>query len=113
VRELTATRAAQIVDDHEVMLDAAVGSAVHAIEHLHNRSDRHLETGFFEYLARDRILERLAELHATAREAPLAFERFMTALDEQNALAVEDDSSDAHDWTGWWFATLHVTRPSL
>ena len=46
------------------MFDAAVGVAHDPVEHLDDRAHVDVEAGFFADLARDRLLERLAELHA-------------------------------------------------
>src|SRR5439155_5777242 len=101
VRELTAERLAPIVDDDEVMLDAAVGRAPDAIQHFDDGPDPHAEAGFFEHLARDGLLERLAELDAASRHAPVALQRLVSALDEQDAIAFEDHCADADNRAIW------------
>ena len=96
---MATARVAQVIDDHEVVLDAAVGRDPQAVEHFDDRADRHLEAGFLAHFPSHGVFERLAELHASAGQAPLTFERLVPALDQQDATAIEDDRPDAHDWT--------------
>ena len=59
---------AQIVDQHEVILHPPLVVEHDAIEHLDHRADLDDEAGLLEHLARDRGLERLADLDARRRE---------------------------------------------
>ena len=80
----------------EVILDAAIVGMLHAVEHLDHRTDVDRQPGFFEHFARDRRLERLAELHAAAGQAPFALQRLVRAPGQQHvAFAVEHDRADA------------------
>jgi len=80
-----------------VILDAAVGAAFDALEDLHDRTNGDLQPGLFQHLARQRLLERFTELHAAAGQAPFPFERFVSALDQQDAIAVQNHGADAND----------------
>ena len=96
--KLATAAVAQKVDDDEVVLDTAVGCAPDAIQHFHKRSDPHDEAGLFEHLTCDGLLEGLAQLHPAPGQAPLTLQRFVAALDEEHAIAIEDDRADADDW---------------
>ena len=98
-RRRAASRAAEVVDDDEVILDAAVRVPADAIEHFDDGSDVHVEAGLLAHFADQSRLERLAQLDGAARQAPFALERLVRALDQQHAVAVEDHGADADDRT--------------
>jgi hypothetical protein len=100
VTEAPAAQVAQIVDDDEVMLDAAASRAPHPVEHFDDGADRHFESRLLEHFPGDGVVEGFTELHASTREAPLAFERLAAALDQEDAFAVEDDGANADDRPG-------------
>ena len=66
-------------------------------KHLHDRADVDVERRFLAHFADERRLERLAELHRAARQAPLALERLVPALDQQHAIAVENHGADGNN----------------
>jgi hypothetical protein len=82
-----------------MVFDSAAGIAGDPVEHFDDGSDFDGKTGFFPHFASDRGLERLPDFDAAARQAPLAFERFVPAFDQQYAIAVEYDSPDTNDRT--------------
>ena len=79
------------------MLDAPRIIAADPVEHLDDRSNVDREPGLLAHFPRDRVLERLPHLDAAAGQAPLPLERRVSALDEQHAVAVEHDGTDADD----------------
>ena len=95
--EIAPDNAAQVIDDDEMVFDAGIGIALHAVEDFDDRSDLDGQPRFLEHFARDRLFERFAELHGAARQAPFAFERLVRALDEHHAAGVENDGADADD----------------
>jgi hypothetical protein len=106
------TDGAQVIDDHEVILDTSVGSAVHAIEDFHDRPDHDIETRLLDDLARQRGFERFAQLHGATWKTPLAFERLVRAPHEEHAGAVENDRPDAHDRARRIMSGIgHVSEP--
>src|SRR5262249_4951123 len=94
-----AVRPAEEIEQHVVVEHAAIGVEPDAIENVHHRTDLDDEARLLPHLARDRDLERLAALHRPARQAPLAFQRFVRAAHEQHATAVDDDGAYSDDWT--------------
>ena len=78
-----------------MVLDAAVRVSADAVEHFHHRTDFDGQTGFLQHFPRDRLFQRLADLHGAAGKTPLSFEGGVSALDQQHAIAVEDDGADA------------------
>src|SRR5262249_48215882 len=95
--ERAADRAADEIDEHEVVEDTAVHVEPDAIEDVDHRADVDHQAGFFLHLSRDRDLERFADLDRTARQAPLAFQRLVSTADEEHARAVDDYGADADD----------------
>src|ERR1700730_6427148 len=96
--EVIASGTAEVVDDDEVILDAAIGRMVDAVEHFDDRSHFDCEACLLEHLARHGCLERLAELHATAGEAPFADERLVSAPGQQHpAPWIEHNGADADE----------------
>src|SRR5947208_773906 len=81
-------RPAHKIDEDVVVLDAAVRVVAKPIQDVDNGTNVDLETRFLAHLTNDCRFKRLAELNGSARQAPLAFERLMTALDQQDAIAV-------------------------
>src|ERR1044071_8257039 len=95
-----AVRTTPIVDDDVVILRATDGVQANPIEPLDDRPDGDIETGLLAHLARERCLERLAHFDGATRQAPLPFQRFVGALYEQHAVAIDDDRADRDDWAG-------------
>ena len=80
-----------------MILGAPGGIAPDAVEHFNDGTHDDVERRLLAYLARERGFERLAELDDAARQAPFTLERFLPALHEQDAIAVEDDGADGDD----------------
>jgi hypothetical protein len=90
-------RQAQIVDEHEVVLHAAILVSEDPVEHLDDRPDTHHQAGLLEQFPRDPILEGLPHFQRAARNAPPVGEGLVLPLDQDQALAVDDDAADADD----------------
>lgn len=78
-----------------MILDAAVRRAMHAVENLDDRADTNLQPRFLSDFAYERFRERLADFNGTARQAPLAFQGLVRALDQYHALVIDNDRADA------------------
>src|SRR5262249_51752149 len=85
------------VDEHEMMLDLASRIAIDTVQDLDNGSDFDVETCLFLHFTCDRGFERLPDLNAAAWQTPLAFQRLVTALDQEYAIAVEHNRSNPDD----------------
>jgi hypothetical protein len=96
-RRRAAPHAAGVVDDDVVILGPSTGVAPDAVEDLHHRANGHVERRLLAHFPNERLLERLAELHRAARQAPLALERLLPALDQQHAIAVENHGSHGNN----------------
>jgi len=68
-----------------------------AIQHLDNRSDRDVEPGFLQHLARDSLLQTLAEFHSAPRQTPFPLKRWMSTLHQHDPIAVDNDRTHTHD----------------
>jgi hypothetical protein len=68
-----------------------------AIEDLDDRTDFDFEPGFLEHLARHRRFEGFPELDRPAGNAPLAGQRIVLALDDQDAPVLDDNRTDADE----------------
>src|SRR5687767_5345263 len=75
---------AQVIDQHEVIPDTSLFVPGDAIEDLDDRTDFDFEPGFLEHLARHRRFEGFPELDRPPRYAPLARQRIVLALDDQD-----------------------------
>ena len=53
--------------------------------------------GLFAHFARERGLQRLADLDRAARQAPLALQRLVRPLHQQHAIAVENHGAHGDD----------------
>lgn len=93
----TTDDATEIVNQYVMVLDATVGIARDAIEDLDDDNRIDDESGLFEHLATNPFFEGFAEFECASRQGPFAFERRLSALDEQDAVLVEDHGSDAND----------------
>ena len=102
-------RAAQKIDQDVVVFDAPVRIVEQQIQYVHDRADIDLEASFFANLTYDRGFDRLAELDSSSRQAPLALEWLVTALDQQDAIAVEDDRTNPDDRLGWILPHVPIT----
>ena len=93
--QLSANRPAQIVDEHEVIKDAALLVSRDPIEYFNHRTDLDGEAGFLGHLPSDTRFERLAGLDRAAGNAPLPGQRLEAALHQHHAALVHDDRADA------------------
>src|SRR4030095_6657719 len=91
--ELTTDRPTQVVDEHEVIQDPPHIVVRDAVEHFHDWTDFHDEAGLLGHLTNETSLERLASLHGTTRNAPLAGERFKAALHQPDAALMHGDGA--------------------
>ena len=80
-----------------MILDAAVGRTLNPVEDLDDRTGFDVQAGLLPDFAHHGVPKRLADLDDTARETPLALQRRLPALDEQDTIAVDDDRADADD----------------
>jgi hypothetical protein len=80
-----------------MIFDASVGRAIHAVEHLDDLTNAHLEPRFLEHLARQCGLERLAELDRATRQTPFTLQGRVPALDQKHAVVINDDCTDTDD----------------
>ena len=94
VRYRSSDRTAQIIDDDEVVLDAAIAT-MDAVEDLDDLANVNIEAGFFFDLAPCGLHEGFAEFDDPARQRPLALSRLMRALDDECAASVDDDAANA------------------
>ena len=88
---------ATVIDDHIVILDASVVRTLDPIQDLDDGPRLDLEAGLFADFARHGLAERFADLDHAARQAPLALQRRLSALDEEHPIAVDDDRANADD----------------
>ena len=102
-----AHRQTEVVDQHEVVLHAAVLVAQDAIEDLDDGADPDDEAGLLDQFAGDALLERFADLEFPAGNAPPQRQRLVLALDEDHVVAVDDDAADADNGTSWIGAIRH------
>jgi hypothetical protein len=82
-----------------MVLDVAARVAGDPVEDLDYRPDFDIKTGLLPHFASDCGLERLADFDAAARHAPLAFEWFVRAFDQQHVIAVQYNRPDTNDRT--------------
>jgi hypothetical protein len=94
--QLAADRPAQVVDEHEVVDDAALIIVCDAVEHFNDGTDFDGESCFLGHLARHARLERLAGFDRAARNAPLSGQRIEPALHQHDAALVHDDRANAN-----------------
>ena len=80
-----------------MVFGASVCVAPDAVEHFDDGTHHDVERRLLTHLARERGLQRLAELDNAAGQAPLALERLVPALDQQHAIAVENHGADGDD----------------
>src|SRR6185295_18936127 len=111
--QLSADRPAQIIDQHEVILDASLVVARDAIEHLDDRTDLDVEPRLLAQLSHETLFQRLADLYCATGQAPLPRERLATTLDEQNLSVAHDHGADADEWTIGVLPVVHGSRFSL
>jgi len=79
-----------------VVLDAIVVRAMDAVEHVKQRTDADMESGFLADLAGHRFGQRLPYFDRAAGQAPLTFEGLVSPLHEHNAIAVNNHGADAN-----------------
>jgi hypothetical protein len=93
--DFSADELAQVVDDYVVIADPRVFVHGDALDDFYQRDDVDFEMGFFEDFAGAGSFERFAEFDYAAGEAPLAGERRVSAFDEEQAVAIENDCTHA------------------
>lgn len=91
--------AAEVIDENVVVLDATLFVAGDTVDDFDDGDGLDEEAGFFLNFAANALLQSLAELERPSGQRPLALERRVAALDEENAVLMEDDGSDADDGT--------------
>ena len=91
---MTAFGHAQIVDDHEVILDTAVRQPVNPIHDFDKAPDEDVEPRFLADLPHNRSFQGLASLNGATRQTPFTLKRRMAAPHEENAAGVEDDRAN-------------------
>ena len=79
------------------MFDSTGRIVCNPIEHVDDWTHVHVEAGFLLHFTDNSPLKRFAELDPSAWQAPLPFQRFVRAFDEQHAIAIEDHRPDAED----------------
>ena len=79
-----------------MVLDASGFVAGDSVQHLDDWTDFDVDARFLAHFAHEGHVELFAGFDHPARKTPLSFERLMTPFDEQHAIAVEDDRSNAH-----------------
>ena len=96
--KLRALRAIEVASVDEALRDAGLGcNAADPGRHVDTYFDD--EAGFFLHFPDEGFGQRLAQFDDTARQAPAPFERFLSALDEQDtAVVVEHHRANADDW---------------
>ena len=90
-------RPAQIIDEDVVIARPAVGIETDAIQYFDHRADIDVEPGFFKHLANDGRTQRFSDFNGPAGQAPLAFKRFVSTPDQEDAVILDDDGPDPND----------------
>ena len=90
-------RTAEEVDQYIVILGASVGVGEDAVEDVEDFADFDGESGFFEGLAGGSVAEFLAEFEDAAGNGPFTPKRLGGTSNQQGAVVVDDDGSDADD----------------
>jgi hypothetical protein len=67
------------------------------------------KTGLLAYFAADAVVKGLAEFKRASRNGPLALERLLSALDEEDFFFVKDDGPDTYDG-GFRIFAAHIGR---
>jgi hypothetical protein len=97
-RKPAARHAANVIDEHVVILGAALLIGHDALEDFKDGQRLHLEPCLFADLASRRVFEQFAGLDDTARKRPLALQRLASAFDEQNpTVVIKDEGADAEE----------------
>jgi hypothetical protein len=85
-----------------------------AFEDFKNRELFHFEAGFFADFTPDTVLQFFAGLDDPAGQRPIALERFLRALDQEDFTVVEDERADPKERARWIAPALCVnTERSL
>jgi len=94
--ELAARPLGGVVDKDDMAERALAGhSARERLEDADESKNSDLDAGFLAHLAPRAVLDRLAIMEPAAGDRPLAEERPLAALDEENVAASENDGADA------------------
>src|SRR5688572_4299834 len=105
---------AEVIDQHEVIADSSLFVPGDPIEDLDDRADFDCQPGFLEHLARHRRFECFPELDRPPRNAPLAGQRFVLALDDQDAPVLHDHCTHSDERTiGILALVVHASNFSL
>ncbi len=89
--------AAGIIENDEVILDAAIGVAEDTIEDFEEVFDEDIEARLFAELAAHALAEGFAGVEGAARDGPSSLEGRRAAPDEQNLRLGDDQAADAND----------------
>ena len=92
---ITRRRQAQIVDDDEVIADAAVGIAMHAVEGFNDCSGLDGEPRLLQHFTPHGIDQGLSQLDDPSWQRPLAFAWLVATLDDERPVASHHDGANA------------------
>lgn len=90
---------AQVVHQNVVVFGDAIGIAHDAFVNFEETKDFNFESSLFANLSAHGVFEALTHLDDSAWQGPPAFERFVAAFDQQNAVTFNDECSDTEDRT--------------
>ena len=93
----TGDTAAEEIDEYVVVLCATLWIGENAVEDIENLADFDVQAGFLESFTGSPVTQLLAEFEHPAGDRPLSFEGFRVATNQQGAVVVENDGSDADD----------------
>jgi hypothetical protein len=85
-----------VVHEQVVIFGAAFSIGHDALEVFEELDRLDVEAGFLEDFSLDGLVEGLAGFDQSAGEGPIAFERFLAALDHKDAIAFEYECADAY-----------------
>src|ERR1019366_2805841 len=89
--------AADVVNQHVVVLGRAASVAHDALEDFEHAQRLDFEAGLFADFAAYGAIQALAQFKRAARQRPPALQRFLAALRHEDASAVEDQRAHADD----------------
>ena len=105
-------RTAEVIHQHEVILENA-GCIVHdALEDFQQAEDFNFQSCLFAYFAAQCRFEEFARFHGSAGQRPPPFQRLSPALDEKNAVAFDNQRADTNDGVFRILAANIATLPS-
>src|SRR5208337_4484790 len=105
-------RPAQVVNQHVVILGAALVIGEDAVEDVQQLARFDLEPGLLQRLAADAVAKLLSQFQHSAWHRPLPLERLGGAAHQQSAAAIHDNGADSDDGL-FRVKTFHCAKKSL